>query len=268
MRADEVADEVQQCIQRLEVLLDRVALALHVQVQRGVGLDRRAQLLEGAGRVQHCADARVRVAAERRHENVGVGVDHALLPLPLIEQADDRPVDAVHRPPGAELEAAELADTGVAGDELMQPASKHAPLGQAKLRHQRRQVAAEPDQRKEDPLAGHAPAGFERHQGVEYHDGLTIDVLAYAGHVAQRGGLILCDAALKTLTGMGNDHAIVAGVRQFLATRAGADGEHGDQHAHRAGHAHHDGQDRAEPLPHAREIYRRECPGTVASGRP
>src|ERR1700722_11568707 len=170
--------------------------------------------------------------------------------------ADHGPLAAVNRTPIADVEARELADTGIADDELMQAPLKHPPPREAHLREIFSHGRSRSDQRKKDSVAGYAPAAFDGNLGVEHYNGLALGTLADARQLEHSRRFLPGNVALKyPLSRSGQYHAVVAHAAHLLSARASAHRQHGNQHTDRAGDTDDDGQDRRDPLGHSRQIH-------------
>src|SRR5205807_2155741 len=256
-RADEVGGEVQQRVQPLEVILDRLALMSDFKVQRGIRLEGTAQGVVIPEGLQHGRRPGVAVAAEGRHEGLRVGHDDALLRISLTEVPDDGPVGGVNRAPGAELESRVLPDAGIAGDELKEARVKHPAFGEVKFRIKLgREGAGEPDERKENAPVRQAPVSLDQHHGCKHHEGLTVTAFLDPRQVEHGVGLVPRDTAPDALRAeAGEHHTVVARVAQRLPSRPRTHRQHRDQYRDRAGHADDDRQDRADALSEARQAH-------------
>src|ERR1700722_17417503 len=151
--------------------------------------------------------------------------------------ADHGPLAAVNRTPIADVEARELADTGIADDELMQTPLKHPPPREAHLREIFSHGRSRSDQRKKDSVAGYAPAAFDGKLGVEHYNGLALGTLADARQLEHSRRFLPGNVALK-----------------YPLSRSGHRQE-GTHPTDRPGDTDDDGQDRRDPLGHSRQIH-------------
>src|SRR6202050_2741118 len=141
-RADKVADEVQQRVELLERILDRLTLALDLQMQRGIFFDGSAQHGQIARRLQPDAEFVVGTAHEQRHDGVDIRQYQTLLRLALIALADYLPVDPANRARVADRKAVELPHAGIADNQLVQAGLEGAAGGEVQVRAHRAEIAA------------------------------------------------------------------------------------------------------------------------------
>jgi len=169
---------------------------------------------------------------------------------------DDGPVAAGKRAPLADAKPTELPDAGVAGDELAQTPLEHASGCEVHLRPVLEDALADAHEREEDPGAGHPPAALHSHERLKGDDRLTVATPAYPGHVTDDRGFLARDGARKgSRADAAEHHAVGAHIGLLLIARAGAHGQHGDQHADSARHADDDRQHRAQALRDSREAH-------------